>query len=200
MEKLPFAEKYASNNPISRYLISHFIKSLSSLVRKVAPRSLLEIGCGEGHLAFALAQEGYSVHGLDVRANAIDLASRHARETRLESRLHFEVGDLYTFPLEPFQQELLICCEVLEHLDCPEAALKRLAELSAEYAIFSVPREPLWCFLNFCRLKYWRSLGNTPGHVNHWSENAFLSFLRARYTVLEVLTPLPWTMALCKKV
>jgi hypothetical protein len=118
---------------------------------------------------------------------------------RLEPRARFEAGDLYTFPLESFQQEFLICCEVLEHLDCPEAALKRLAGLSAKYAVFSVPREPLWRFLNFCRFKYWGSLGNTPGHVNHWSKNAFLSFLRKRYTVLEVLTPLPWTMALCKK-
>jgi SAM-dependent methyltransferase len=199
MKNLPFAEKYASGNPAARYLVSHFIESLSFLVRRIAPRTLLEIGCGEGYLAFALARDGYAVHGLDVRAEAIDFASRSAQTMHLESQLHFEVGDLYTFPLESYRQEFLICCEVLEHLDCPEAALDRLAGLSAEYAVFSVPREPLWRVLNFCRFKYWRGLGNTPGHVNHWSKNAFLSFLRRRYTVLEVLTPLPWTMALCKK-
>jgi 2-polyprenyl-3-methyl-5-hydroxy-6-metoxy-1,4-benzoquinol methylase len=134
MKTLPFAEKYTSRNLISRYLVSRFIDSLFSLVRKASPRTILEIGCGEGFLALALAEQGYSVHGLDVRKEAIDFALKRAKETNQESQLRFEVGDIYKISTEGFQEDLLVCCEVLEHLHDPKAALDRLTELSAEYA------------------------------------------------------------------
>jgi SAM-dependent methyltransferase len=200
VKTLPFAEKYTSKNPVSRYLVSRFIESLSRLVRKAAPKSILEIGCGEGFLALALARQGYPVRGIDVREQAVDFASRRAREMDLTPRPRFETGDIYKFSAEDFHEDLLVCCEVLEHLDRPESALERLAELPAEYAVFSVPREPLWRVLNLCRFKYLDEWGNTPGHVNHWSKSSFLSFIKKRYAVLDILTPIPWTMALCRKV
>ncbi|MDR2180649.1 MAG: methyltransferase domain-containing protein [Synergistaceae bacterium] len=199
MKTIPFAEKYTSHNPISRYLVSRFIDSLSFLVHKAAPRAILEIGCGEGFLALALAEQGHSVRGIDVRKEAIDFASKHAKEKNRESQLRFEVEDIYKISADRFQEDLLVCCEVLEHLQDPKTALDCLAQLPAEYAVFSVPCEPLWRFLNLCRFKYLGSLGNTPGHVNHWSKNAFLAFVKQRYTLVEVLSPLPWTMALCRK-
>jgi hypothetical protein len=42
-----------------------------------------------------------------------------------------------------------------------------------------------------------RDLGNTPGHLNHWTRRGFVSFLESRFEVVSVRTPLPWTMALC---
>jgi hypothetical protein len=61
-----------------------------------------------------------------------------------------------------------------------------------------VPREPLWRVLNLARGKYLADLGNTPGHVNHWSRGGFLDLLSRRFEIVEARTPLPWTMALCK--
>jgi hypothetical protein len=61
-----------------------------------------------------------------------------------------------------------------------------------------VPNEPLWRVLNVMRGKYLGSLGNTPGHVNHWSSGRFRSFLERRFQIVELHKPLPWTMALCK--
>jgi hypothetical protein len=52
--------------------------------------------------------------------------------------------------------------------------------------------------LNLARGKYLADLGNTPGHVNHWSRSGFLDLLSRRFEIVEVRTPLPWTMALCK--
>jgi hypothetical protein len=52
--------------------------------------------------------------------------------------------------------------------------------------------------LNLGRLKYVRDLGNTPGHLQHWSRRAFLGFLEARLEVVAVRSPVPWTMALCR--
>jgi hypothetical protein len=61
-----------------------------------------------------------------------------------------------------------------------------------------VPREPLWRGLNMARGAYWRSLGNTPGHVNHWSKREFVSLLSGYGAVEEARSPFPWTMLLVR--
>ena len=80
----------------------------------------------------------------------------------------------------------------------PAGALDRLAELAQPWLIASVPREPLWRALNLFRFTYVSMLGNTPGHVNHWSKRGFARFLERRFEVVELRSPLPWTMALCR--
>ena len=93
----------------------------------------------------------------------------------------------------------MVCCEVLEHLTDPARALDVLARLAQPNLIVSVPREPLWRMLNIARCRYWQALGNTPGHLQHWSAPSFLGLLEAHVEVREVRTPLPWTMALCRR-
>ncbi len=45
------------------------------------------------------------------------------------------------------------------------------------HLLVSVPREPLWRGLNMARGAYIKDLGNTPGHLNHWSRKAFVELL-----------------------
>ena len=78
------------------------------------------------------------------------------------------------------------------------AGLARIAELAQPWALLSVPREPVWRALNLARGAYVRDLGNTPGHLNHFSKSAFERFLSTRFELVEVRSPLPWTMALCR--
>ncbi|WP_207642472.1 hypothetical protein, partial [Desulfosporosinus sp. I2] len=66
------------------------------------------------------------------------------------------------------------------------------------HIILSVPREPLWRILNLARGKYIPDLGNTPGHIQHWSKKSFLRLVNRYFDVLEVKSPLPWTMVLCR--
>ena len=92
----------------------------------------------------------------------------------------------------------MLCCEVLEHVPDPARALAVLAALARPHLIVSVPREPLWRALNLARGRYWRALGNTPGHLQHWSTPAFLALLQQHLEVVELRTPLPWTIARCR--
>ena len=73
-----------------------------------------------------------------------------------------------------------------------------LAQLARPHLIASVPREPLWRILNVARGRYWLELGNTPGHLQHWSGSTFTALLAERFELVEVRYPLPWTMALCR--
>jgi hypothetical protein len=61
-----------------------------------------------------------------------------------------------------------------------------------------VPHEPLWRILNVARGAYVQDLGNTPGHLNHWSRAGFKRLLSAHGQVVETRSPFPWTMLLVR--
>jgi hypothetical protein len=73
-----------------------------------------------------------------------------------------------------------------------------MARVSGRHLLVSVPREPLWRSLNVFRGAYLGALGNTPGHLNHWSRAAFLRLLEDYGHVVAVRSPVPWTMALVR--
>jgi 2-polyprenyl-3-methyl-5-hydroxy-6-metoxy-1,4-benzoquinol methylase len=189
-------DKYGTSNPIARRLMAGFLDRLDRLVERTQAREAHEVGCGEGELAIRLARRGLRVRGSDAFPEILEEARRRASAAGVAI-------DLEATPVEHLDPgrdaaELVICCEVLEHLEDPEAALDVLAGLARPWLIASVPREPLWRALNLARLSYVGELGNTPGHLNHWSKRAFVRFLTRRFEVIEVRTPLPWTMTLCR--
>lgn len=188
--------KYTTRNPIARILVANFMASLRYLVKRTGARHVHEVGCGEGFLARLLAADGHQVRGSDLSPTAI--AEARERSAGLAPRIEFQVADLYQLESTRDAAALLICCEVMEHLPDPDRALQLLAQLARPHLIVSVPREPLWRILNVARGKYWSELGNTPGHLQHWSTAGFVDLLERHFHVVQVLTPLPWTMALCR--
>ena len=88
--------------------------------------------------------------------------------------------------------------EVLEHVPDPEHTVSEMARVASGHLLVSVPREPLWRGLNMARGAYLRDLGNTPGHVNHWSKRGFVQLLERYGTVEEARSPFPWTMLLVR--
>jgi len=189
-------DKYSTLHPIERRLVSGFLAELGELVERTGAREAHEVGCGEGELALRLAARGLRVRGSDAFAEVIGEARRRAAAAGAE--VDYEVRPVEELEPERDAAELVLCCEVLEHLEDPDGALDVLAALGRPWVIVSVPREPLWRALNLCRLKYMRDLGNTPGHLGHWSRGGFLRFLDRRLQVVEVRSPLPWTMVLCR--
>jgi 2-polyprenyl-3-methyl-5-hydroxy-6-metoxy-1,4-benzoquinol methylase len=189
-------DKYSTRNPIERRLVSGFLAELDRLVERTGAAEAHEVGCGEGELTMRLARSGLRARGTDAYPEVISEARDRAEAAGLE--IQYEVAALEVLDPERHAEELVICCEVLEHLEDPERAVEVLASLARPWLIASVPREPLWRALNMARLKYVGDLGNTPGHLGHWSKRAFIELLRGRFEVVAVRSPLPWTMALCR--
>jgi 2-polyprenyl-3-methyl-5-hydroxy-6-metoxy-1,4-benzoquinol methylase len=181
---------------VERRLVRGFLDELERLAIGTGAREVHEVGCGEGELLLRLARRGLRARGSDISENVIGEARQRASAAQLD--VAFSVASIEALdPLED-SAELILCCEVLEHVVDPRAALEIVAQLASPWAIVSVPREPLWRALNLGRLKYVRALGNTPGHLQHWSRPSFVRFLEQRLEVVAVRSPLPWTMALCR--
>lgn len=191
-------DKYHSRNPVARRLMDGFLAAFDELTELSGARSVLEAGCGEGELSLRLAARGCSVRGFDVDRPVVEQARAEARRRGLE--VPFSAASVFDFRLPDGapKPDLVVCCEVLEHLADPAGGLDALGALTARHLLVSVPREPLWRILNCVRGAYWPSLGNTPGHVQHFSARAFVRFLAGRVRVTAVRRPLPWTMALCE--
>jgi SAM-dependent methyltransferase len=189
-------DKYATRNPIEKRLVSGFLDDVSELVARTGAADAHEVGCGEGELCLMLARRGLRIRGSDVSAEVIAEARRRASAARLEVEYRAAPIDALAPPDDA--AELIVCCEVLEHLDDAEGALDTLVELAQPWLLVSVPREPLWRVLNLARFKYLGELGNTPGHLGHWSRRGFLDLLHTKAEVVDVRSPVPWTMALCR--
>lgn len=189
-------DKYGSSNPIERRLVAGFLGSVLELAERSGAREAHEVGCGEAELAIRLARAGIRVRGSDVSGEVI----AEARQRIASSGEEVEVKAAGVAELDPGRDgaELIVCCEVLEHLADPEAALNILAGLAKPWLLASVPREPLWRALNLARGKYVAQAGDTPGHLNHWSKRGFGVLLAERFDVVEARSPLPWSMALCR--
>ncbi len=189
-------DKYGTSNPIERRLVAGFMANLDVLVERSGAREAHEVGCGEGEVAIRLARRGIRMRGTDAFPAVLEEARRRAAAAGVE--IDFEAVPVEQLVPDRHAAELVVCCEVLEHLDDPGRGLEVLAGLARPWLIASVPREPLWRALNVARLSYVGDLGNTPGHLSHWSKGGFERFLGQRFEVIEVRSPLPWTMALCR--
>jgi 2-polyprenyl-3-methyl-5-hydroxy-6-metoxy-1,4-benzoquinol methylase len=187
-------DKYGSKNPVVRWLMASFEATLDELFGRAAPNSVLDVGCGEGVLTAKWAQRLGT-----GRVVGIDLEDPKLRDEWMQRRrqnLEFRAIAAEHLPFAGDEFDLAAAIEVLEHVPDPEYTLGEMARVAERHLLVSVPREPLWRGLNAARGAYLRQLGNTPGHVNHWSKRGFVRLLERHGEVLEARSPFPWTMAL----
>lgn len=190
-------DKYESRNPLVRKIMRGFSDALDDMVRQVAPKDIHELGCGEGHWVLDWRLQGMSARGSDFSEKIISLARENAISAQLEASI-FSVRNIYDVTRESDSADLIVCCEVLEHMSDPLAGLQALQRITQNHIILTVPREPIWRALNMARGAYLKHLGNTPGHVQHWSTSEFVALVERHFDVITVKTPLPWTMLLGK--
>lgn len=200
-------DKYGSGNPLVRHLMAGFERDLDELLELAAPGSLLDVGCGEGVLVQRWARRlGQArVVGMDLEEPSIQAGWAEHQAPNLEYRLLDDAASTSddaspqgTLPFADGEFELASAIEVLEHVPDPERTLGEMARCASDHLLVSVPREPLWRMLNMARGAYLRDLGNTPGHLNHWSRGGFVSLLARHGEVVEVRSPFPWTMVLVR--
>ena len=189
-------DKYGSTNPVVRRLMAGFEAALEELFAAASPASVLDVGCGEGvlHERWARQLGERPIVGIDLPDPKLEAEWSRRQRPNLEFRA-MPAADL---PFGAGEFDLATAIEVLEHVPDPQHTLAEMARVARHHLLVSVPREPVWRALNLARGAYIRSLGNTPGHVNHWSKRAFVGLLSGYGEVIAVRSPFPWTMLLVR--
>ena len=154
------------------------------------------MGCGEGVHTYNWAQKPgvERIVGLDLD----DPQLHEAWKGRQHPNLQYVVMKAENLPFAENEFEVATAIEVLEHVPDPAHTVAEMARIASKWLLVSVPREPLWRGLNMARGAYLKDLGNTPGHLNHWSRKAFVQLLSQHGTVEEIRSPFPWTMLLVR--
>lgn len=180
---------------LQRFLIDNFYDVLLAEIKKINPKSVLDAGCGEGITLNKIkeAKIGSQLSGFDFSDKAIQIGKK------LFPKLNLKQGDIYKIDAPDNSYDVVICSEVLEHLEKPEDALKELVRVSKKYVILSVPQEPLFMIGNLIRGKNVKRLGNDIEHIQHWSNRKFVQFVSKYMDVKSNITPLPWTLIVAIK-
>ncbi len=187
-------DKYGSRNPIERLLMGSFLNSIRDFIYPLAIANVLEVGCGEGHLAGYVGRlKEFDIEAVDISAEILKIAAESYKEIR------FRQVSAYHLPYRDNSFDLVLASEVLEHLDNPVRALEEGWRVTRKYCVFSVPNEPVWRIANLMRFRYISRFGNTPGHVQHWSKQQFIKLISEKFEVLKIRLPFPWIVVLGKK-
>jgi SAM-dependent methyltransferase len=195
-----FAHKYTEEGAgrIGSQLIDNYFRNVSSLLTGATFHSgalrAIEIGCGEGFSTQRLTRLIPPNITLEASEYVPALVPR-ARDRNPDLTVTQE--SVYELRRPDAEFDVVFLLEVLEHLDYPDRALAEIGRVLRPDGVLllGVPREPLWSALNLARGKYLRRLGNTPGHINHWTPFTLRRYLARHFgPVDEMRTPLPWIL------
>ena len=195
-EKSTNLAKHTTKNPIGRAFLNNFLNTVVKTTRPLHIDSVLDVGCGEGFTLDRLQKEkiGKTFEGIEYDETAVALARK------MVPKITIKQGDIYKLPYKSNSFDLVLCTEVLEHLEEPKKAYKELLRVSRKYVLISVPNEPFFTIQRIGRLQNVRHLGAHPEHIQHWTFTSFTKFVKVRGVKLVARKlPVPWTMVVVKK-
>jgi len=187
--------KHKSSSKLQQYLLREFTNTLVKEVKLLKPQSILDVGCGEGFTLEKFRKEGIGkkLEGVDYLDLAIKLGKKE------HPKLTLKQGNIYELKYPDNAFDVVLCSEVLEHVDDPEKGLEELVRVAKNYCVLSVPNEPFFMLGNFIRGKNLSRFGNDIEHINHWTVWMFKKFVGQKLTVKKVLYPVPWTLIVAEK-
>jgi 2-polyprenyl-3-methyl-5-hydroxy-6-metoxy-1,4-benzoquinol methylase len=188
--------KHKSSSKLQQRLLDNFNKTLVGEVKALKPISVLDVGCGEGFTLERLrkAKIGKHLEGVDYLDLAIKLGKKE------HPNLILKKGSIYDLKYKANSFDVVICSEVLEHVEDPQKGLEELVRVSKKYVVLSVPNEPFFMLGNLVRGKNVTRFGNDIEHINHWTFWQFKKFVSKKLKIKKMLNPIPWTFIIAEKV
>lgn len=138
---------YGTRNTWLNRLINHFWRRSMKLryeetlrgCTPIAGKKVLDVGCGPGHYAVALAQKGAAqVLGLDFAPGMLELARARAEQAGVADRCRFEVADFLAYPLnETFDYAVVM--GFMDYVRESGPVIAKVLQATREKAFFSFP-------------------------------------------------------------
>jgi 2-polyprenyl-6-hydroxyphenyl methylase/3-demethylubiquinone-9 3-methyltransferase len=91
-------------------------------------KRVLDVGCGGGILAEAMARAGARVLGIDLTRAVLDVAELHALEAKIDVSYRAVAAEELALE-QPAAFDVVTCMEMLEHVPDPAATIAALAAL-----------------------------------------------------------------------
>ncbi len=135
----------------------------------LAGKTVLDVGCGGGILAEAMAQRGAEVTGIDMGEANLNIAKLHALESAVQVKYqHISVEELAAQAPESF--DVVTCLEMLEHVPDPAsiiAACARLVKPGGKLVFSTINRNPKAYLFAVLGAEYLLRLVPTGTHDYH---------------------------------
>jgi ubiquinone/menaquinone biosynthesis C-methylase UbiE len=130
-------KKHTEYKGIRKILINRFNKNLIKIIKEINPVSILDAGCGEGFIIKLISEnieDELKISGFDLSEQAVGFAGKANKDADIKA------ASIYNIPFEENSFDLVICSEVLEHLEKPEEALKEINRVAKRNIILTVPQ------------------------------------------------------------
>lgn len=92
-------------------------------------KRVLDIGCGGGILADAMARKGAQVLGIDLATKSLKVAQLHALEAQTTNISYCEISAEALAAEQPASFDVVTCMEMLEHVPNPQSIVAACAAL-----------------------------------------------------------------------
>ena len=92
-------------------------------------KQVLDVGCGGGILADAMARKGAQVLGVDLSTKALKVAQLHALEAQTPNINYREVSAEALAAEQPATYDVVTCMEMLEHVPDPASVVRACSQL-----------------------------------------------------------------------
>lgn len=134
-------------------------------------KRLLDVGCGGGVLAEQFAAMGFAVTGIDPSAKSIEVARAHAAQNGF--KIDYLVGYGNELPLENETFDIVVCSDVLEHIENWDEVIGEIARVLKHNGIF------VYATIN-------RTASSKAGVIELWQENEATSYMPPNLHVWEM--------------
>ena len=119
-------------DPTSEFRPLHEINPLRlewiNALAQLAGKRVLDVGCGGGILAEAIAKKGANVKGIDLSEKALKVAELHSLESEVQVSYELIAAEALA-AREAGQYDVVTCMEMLEHVPDPSAIVQACATL-----------------------------------------------------------------------
>ncbi|MFA5791685.1 MAG: class I SAM-dependent methyltransferase [Candidatus Paceibacterota bacterium] len=130
-----YAKLYLDRTLSSPYTINKS-RLLASVASKLGTLSVLDFGSNihgsikaEGSLRFQMSKKGINYAGVDLSLDYFDknfFKTQGVPEEKIYPEINGIVGDILKSPIKSNSAQMVICCDVLEHVSDPIGALKEI--------------------------------------------------------------------------
>lgn len=133
---------YNSKILVQRYWQRKRVEVLVEKSNCIQGEKILDIGCGSGVIAKEFAKKGGEIYGFDLSSRAVEYArSRNIRNT------NFILADAHNIPFKSNYFDVVVGCEVIEHLLEPDrmiAEIARVLKNGGRLLLFTPNSTSLW--------------------------------------------------------